>query len=75
MIWPSAGSQRATRLKQAGADAFRLLDRVGGARTALGPAVEALRQITVQNFLVDAHGRPRPRAEKDGLPPARVGIE
>jgi hypothetical protein len=37
--------------------------------------VEVLRQIMVQNFLVDARGRLRPRAEKDGLAPARVRIE
>ncbi|WP_435613357.1 IS1182 family transposase [Streptomyces sp. bgisy159] len=71
----SQPSRPATRLKQAGADAFRLLDHARGAGTTPGPAVEALRQITMQNFLVDAHGRPCPRAEKDGLPPARLRIE
>ncbi|GHF41449.1 hypothetical protein [Streptomyces morookaense] len=38
--------------------------------------MEALRQIMVQNFLVDARGQLRPRTEKkDGLPSARVRIE
>jgi len=71
----SQPSHPAARLKQAGADAAQLLDRTRGTGTAPGPAVEALRQIMVQNFLVDARGRLRPRAEKDGLAPARVHIE
>lgn len=30
---------------------------------------QALRQILVQQFVLDRHGRPRPRTDKDGLPP------
>ncbi|MEC4018296.1 IS1182 family transposase [Streptomyces sp. H27-D2] len=69
----SQPSHPAARLKQAGHDAAELLDCVRTHRP--GPAAEALRQIIVQNFLVDARGQLRPRAEKDGLPPVRQRIE
>ncbi|MFZ4296599.1 hypothetical protein ACOZE3_01550 [Streptomyces cinereoruber] len=59
-------SHPVTRLKQAGADACRLLENLPTRRR--GPRAEALRQIMVQNFLVDARGALRPRAEKDGRP-------
>ncbi|MGI5140527.1 MULTISPECIES: transposase [unclassified Streptomyces] len=73
----SKPSHPAARLKQAGADAAELLERVRRHRpgTAPGPAMEALRQIMVQHFLVDARGRLRPRAEKDGLPPTGRRLE
>jgi transposase len=66
----------AARLKQAGAGAADLLHRARRPGPDGGGAVEALRQIMVQDFLVDARGQVRPRTEKkDGLPPARVRIE
>ncbi|MFD4835362.1 IS1182 family transposase [Streptomyces uncialis] len=71
----SQPSHPVARLKQAGADAAELLARARHSGPAAGPALQALRQIVVQNFLVDSHGRLRPRTEKDGLPPARVRIE
>ncbi|GHI10089.1 hypothetical protein Scel_84100 [Streptomyces cellostaticus] len=66
----SQPSHPAARLKQAGTDAAELLERVRSRRPgmATGPAMEALRQIMVQHFLVDARGQLRPRAEKDGFP-------
>ncbi|MEU5282639.1 transposase [Streptomyces sp. NPDC020755] len=67
---PSQPSHPVTRLKQAGADARRLLDRLPYHRR--GPRAEALRQIVVQNFLLDARGGLRPRAEKDGQPKGAV---
>lgn len=60
---PSQPSQPVTRLKQAGADAHRLLRGLPSHRR--GPRAEALRQIMVQNFLVDACGVLRPRTEPD----------
>jgi hypothetical protein len=42
-------------------------------RTAT-PALEALRQILVQQFVVDARGRLRPRTDKDGFPPGSLQI-
>ncbi len=71
----SQPSHPAARLKQAGHDAAELLDRLHTHRPAPGPAAEALRQIILQNFLVDARGQRRPRAEKDGLPPVGQRIE
>ncbi|MGW2826129.1 IS1182 family transposase [Streptomyces sp. NPDC001443] len=63
---PSQPTHPVTRLKQAGADAHRLLACLPSHRR--GPRMEALRQILVQNFLVDARGVLRPRTEKDGQP-------
>ncbi|WP_405639002.1 IS1182 family transposase [Streptomyces sp. NBC_00019] len=73
----SQPSHPAARLKQAGADAADLLDRIHSQRpgAAPGPAAEALRQIMVQHFLIDARGRLRPRTEKDGLPPTGRRLE
>ncbi|MHA6757101.1 IS1182 family transposase [Streptacidiphilus sp. PAMC 29251] len=73
----SQPSHPAARLKQAGADAAELLDRIWRHRpgAAVMPAAQALRQILVQHFLVDARGQRRPRAEKDGLPPTGRRIE
>ncbi|MFJ5534195.1 transposase [Streptomyces sp. NPDC093261] len=72
----SQPSHPAARLKQAGVDAAGLLDRSRRSCPAGGGAMEALRQIMVQNFLVDARGQVRPRTEeKDGLAPVRVRIE
>lgn len=72
----SQPSHPAARLKQAGADAAELLHRARRSGPGGGGTMEALRQIMVQNFLVDARGQVRPRTEKkDGLPPARVRIE
>ncbi|MGW1550850.1 IS1182 family transposase [Streptomyces sp. NPDC002346] len=73
----SQPSHPAARLKQVGTDAAELLGRVRGhcPGTAPRPAMEALRQIMVQHFLVDARGRLRPRAEKDGLPPTGRRLE
>jgi hypothetical protein len=34
-----------------------------------------LRRLLIQNFLIDARGRFRPRTERDGLPPSRIRIE
>ncbi|MEV0623900.1 transposase [Nonomuraea sp. NPDC050404] len=60
-----------TRFKQAGADAYLLLQRLADHG---GPPVEALRQIFLQNFLLDGSGRPRPRTDTDGLPPGLLRI-
>jgi transposase len=69
---PAQPSHPATRLKQAGADACRLLQILPPHRR--GPQTEALRQIMVQNFLVDTRGVLRPRTEKDGRPKGAVRI-
>ncbi|WP_323379713.1 hypothetical protein [Streptomyces alkaliphilus] len=69
---PSRPTHPATRLKQAGADARLFLGCVPHHRR--GPRAEALRQITVQNFLPDARGRLRPRTEKDGQPQGAVRL-
>lgn len=65
-------SHPVTRLKQAGADAHQLLQSLPSHRR--GPRAEALRQIMVQNFLLDARGVLRPRAEKNGRPKGAVRI-
>jgi transposase len=62
----SQPSHPVTRLKQSGADAQLLLDRLPP--TTRGPRAEALRQIMVQNFLIDTRGTLRPRTDKDGQP-------
>ncbi|MGW1903048.1 transposase [Streptomyces hirsutus] len=69
---PSRPSHPVTRLKQAGADAHQLLQSLPSHRRA--PRAEALRQIMVQNFLVDARGVLRPRTEKDGRPKGAVRV-
>ncbi|MEU9592158.1 transposase [Streptomyces sp. NPDC048193] len=58
--------------QQAGADACRLLQILPPHRR--GPQTEAMRQIMVQNFLVDTRGVLRPRTEKDGRPKGAVRI-
>lgn len=63
---PSQPSHPVTRLKQAGTDARRLLERLPPHQR--GPRAEAPRQIMVQNFLLDTRGTLRPRTEKDGQP-------
>ncbi|THA33508.1 transposase [Streptomyces sp. A1547] len=68
----SQPSHPVTRLTQAGADARRLLDRLPPA--ARGPRTEALRQIMVQNFLIDTRGNLRPRTDKDGQPRGALRI-
>jgi transposase len=65
-------SHPVTRLKQAGADACRLFQNLPARRR--GPRAEVLRQIIVQNFLVDARGALRPRTEKDGRPTGAARI-
>ncbi|MFB7454707.1 transposase [Streptomyces sp. NPDC056194] len=55
----SQPSHPATRLKQAGADARRLLEHIPPATR--GPRADVLRQIMVQNFLIDTRGNLRPR--------------
>jgi hypothetical protein len=69
---PAQPSHPVTRLKQAGADACQLLQCLPSHRR--GPRAEALGQIMVQNFLVDARGILRPRTEKDGRPTGAVRI-
>lgn len=69
---PAQPSHPVTRLKQAGADAPQLLQSLPPHRR--GPRAGALRQIMVQNFLVDARGALRPRTEKDGRPKGVVRI-
>jgi hypothetical protein len=69
---PSQPTHPATPLKQAGVDARRFLERLPPHRH--GPHAETLRQIVVQNFVVDARGELRPRAEKDGQPKAALRI-
>jgi hypothetical protein len=69
---PAQPSHPVTRLKQAGTDACRLLQNLPPHRH--GPRAEALRQIMVQNFLVDARGILRPRTEKDGRPTGAARI-
>ncbi|WP_016825817.1 IS1182 family transposase [Streptomyces viridosporus] len=72
----SQPSHPATRLTQAGTDAADLLTRFQQLRPGRvpGPQLQALRQIMVQQFVVDARGRLRPRREKDGQPPAGLQI-
>ncbi|MFE3121872.1 IS1182 family transposase [Streptomyces hydrogenans] len=69
---PSRSSHPVTRLKQAGTDARRLLERLPPHQR--GPRAEALRQIMVQNFLLDTRGTLRPRTEKDGQPKGALRI-
>jgi hypothetical protein len=79
----SQPSRPATRLKQAGLDAFALLQSVGPEMTSRARPhtrqAETLRQIFLQNFLldspVDGHGDAvvRPRTEADGSRPVGCG--
>jgi hypothetical protein len=73
----SQPSRSATRLKQAGADAAALLERLRTHRPGrpLGPQAEVLRRIMVQHFVIDARGRLRPRTDKDGHPPIGQRLE
>jgi hypothetical protein len=72
----SQPSHPVARLTQVGADAEVLLDAV---RDRFGeqapPQADVLRRLLIQHFLVDARGRFRPRAERDGLPPSRIRIQ
>ncbi|MDQ0605399.1 transposase [Streptomyces canus] len=65
----SQPSHPIARLTEAGADAHALLALARAPDRATGPAREVLRQILVQQFIVDERGRLRPRADKDGFPP------
>jgi hypothetical protein len=67
----SQPSHPVAQLTQAGSDADALLHTVHSRAPGLGigTAVEALRQILVQQFVIDQHGRRRPRTDKDGFPP------
>ncbi|WP_327188528.1 transposase [Streptomyces xinghaiensis] len=69
---PSQPSHPVTRLKQAATDARRLLERLPSHQR--GPRAEVLRQIMVQNFLLDARGTLRARTEKDGQPKGALRI-
>ncbi|MFJ8956368.1 MULTISPECIES: hypothetical protein [unclassified Streptomyces] len=73
----SQPSHPIARLTRVGADARELLEQVRARSPGrdTGRRVEALRQIMVQQFLVDARGRLRPRAPRDGLAPPKVRIE
>ncbi|MFJ8932894.1 transposase [Streptomyces sp. NPDC102364] len=73
----SQPSHPIARLTRVGADARELLEQVRARSPGrdTGRRVEALRQIMVQQFLVDARGRLRPRAPRDGLVPPKVRIE
>jgi transposase len=72
----SQPSRPATRLKQAGGDAYVLLQHLArqGRKRCRGRQAEALRQIVVQHFLIDEGGSVRPRTDKDGFPPGRLRI-
>jgi len=77
----SQPSRPASRLKQAGLDAYALLLRLRGHGSSrpCGRAAEALRQIFGQHFLLNGKdgkggGRVRPRTEADGFPPGRLRI-
>ncbi|MFD9822308.1 IS1182 family transposase [Streptomyces violascens] len=66
-----------TRILAAGDDACRLLERLRrhGPGYHLGPQAEALRQLVVQNYYLDAAGRLRWRTADDGgLPPSSSAI-
>jgi hypothetical protein len=66
----------ATRLKQAGGDAYVLLQHLHSQdqARARGRQAEALRRIFGQHFLIDKSGIMRPRTEADGFPPGRLQI-
>ncbi|MFC4885307.1 transposase [Streptomyces beijiangensis] len=65
-----------TRLTEAGGDAHTLLTAVAAHASdrAAVPALEALRQILVQQFIIDSRGRLRPRTDKDGFPPGSMQL-
>src|SRR5580704_13696711 len=67
-----------TRINDAGADARRLLEHLAARHPGLllGPRVEALRQILVQNYHWDCAGRLRWRDDEAGagLPPSAARI-
>lgn len=71
----SQPSHPATRMRQAAADAAELLQRLRQVRPVLPPAAEVLRQILVQHFTADRHGKLRPRTDKDGQPPTPQRLE
>ena len=63
-----------TRINDAGADARRLLEHLAARHPGLllGPQVEALRQVLLQNYYWDSAGRLRWRDDEAGagLPPS-----
>jgi transposase len=67
-----------TRINETGADACRLLEHLAASFPGLlrGSAVEALRQVLVQNYYRDPSGRLRWRDDEggSGLPPSAVRI-
>ncbi|QZL08374.1 hypothetical protein K2224_35295 (plasmid) [Streptomyces sp. BHT-5-2] len=65
-----------SRLTQAGGDARALLATVAtdAPNRIAVPALEALRQILVQQLTVAVRGRLRPRTGKDGFPPGSLQI-
>jgi hypothetical protein len=70
-------SKPKTRIKQAGLDARLLLRYVHRYLPALrdGEQLQALRQIFVQNYHLDADDRPKWREPEDaGLPPSAIAI-
>jgi len=70
-------SKPKTRIKDTGEDVRLLLRYVHRYLPALhdGEQVQALRQIFVQNYCIDAQGRPKWREpENAGLPPSAVAI-
>jgi hypothetical protein len=70
-------SHPVTRAKTTGRDAHLLLEHLGHHAPGLqaGPQVEALRQIVLQNYWLDAAGQVRWRTDKDaGLPPAATAL-
>jgi transposase len=75
--FPSAAEERQVYADQLGEDGHALLAALSdfGTPSWLGeiPAVETLRRVWVQQFVVDA-GRVRWRTEADGVPPARLFI-
>jgi len=74
----SQPSRPATRLKQAGLDAYALLQRAAAGARPPGRQAEALRRIFLQHFLIAGHGQAhagvRPRTEADGFPPGRLRV-
>ncbi|MGH7748310.1 MAG: transposase, partial [Candidatus Dormibacteria bacterium] len=70
-------SHPVTRAKTTGQDAHLLLEHLRSHAPGLqdGPQVEALRQIVLQNYWLNAAGQVRWRTDKDGgLPPATTAL-
>jgi hypothetical protein len=69
-------SRPKTRIKETGEDVRLLLRYVHRYLPALrdGEQIQALRQIFVQNYCIDAQDRPKWRKEDAGLPPSAIAI-